>query len=56
MSKSPSKGTFHLAYTGFCLDRSTSSLWRVTFDNPPINPVRMRRRQLRLQFGSSELD
>jgi enoyl-CoA hydratase/carnithine racemase len=39
MSNSPSKGTSHLAYTGFSLDRSTPSLWRVTFDNPPINLI-----------------
>src|SRR5258705_8620061 len=39
MNNSPSKGTSHLAYTGFSLDRSTSSLWRVTFDNPPINLI-----------------
>src|SRR3981189_3988512 len=26
-----------MAYTRFRLDRSTPSLWRVTFDNPPIN-------------------
>jgi len=30
MSNSPSKGTSHLAYTGFSLDRSTPSLWRVS--------------------------
>jgi hypothetical protein len=43
MSNSPSKGTALTAYTRFSLDRSTPSLWRVTFDNPPINlidPVR----------------
>jgi enoyl-CoA hydratase/carnithine racemase len=39
MSNSPSKGTSRLAYTGFSLDRSTPSLWRVTFDNPPINLI-----------------
>src|SRR5260221_5311597 len=39
MSNSPSKGTDHLAFTGFSLDRSTPSLWRVTFDNPPINLI-----------------
>ena len=39
MSNSPSKGTDHLASTGFSLDRSTPSLWRVTFDNPPINLI-----------------
>ena len=39
MNNSPSKGTSHLAYTGFSLDRSTPSLWRVTFDNPPINLI-----------------
>src|ERR1700716_4376189 len=39
MSNSPSKGTSHLASTCFSLDRSTPSLWRVTFDNPPINLI-----------------
>src|SRR5260221_14185338 len=39
MSNSPSKGTSHLAYTGFSLNRSTPSLWRGTFDNPPINLI-----------------
>jgi len=39
MSNSPSKGTSHLAYKGFSLDRSRPSLWRVTFDNPPINLI-----------------
>src|SRR6266436_6494271 len=39
MSNSPSKGTSHPGYTGFSLDRSTPSLWRVTFDNPPINLI-----------------
>src|SRR5258708_12471824 len=39
MSNSPSKCTDHLASTGFSLDRSTPSLWRVTFDNPPINLI-----------------
>src|SRR6267142_923805 len=38
MSNSPSKGTSYLA-TGFSLDRSTLSLWRVTFDNPPIHLI-----------------
>jgi len=28
-----------MAYTRFSLDRSTRSLWRVTFDNPPINLI-----------------
>src|SRR5258707_13639211 len=28
-----------MAYTRFSLDRSTPSLWRVTFDNPPINLI-----------------
>jgi hypothetical protein len=31
MSNSPSKGTAPTAYTRFALDRSTPSLWRVTF-------------------------
>src|SRR5712691_11611665 len=39
MSSSPSKGTALMAYTRFSLDRSTPSLWRVTFDNPPINLI-----------------
>jgi enoyl-CoA hydratase/carnithine racemase len=39
MSNSPSKATDHMASTGFSLDRSTPSLWRVTFNNPPINLI-----------------
>src|SRR3979490_2260020 len=39
ISSSPSKGTALMVYTRFSLDRSTSSLWRVTFDNPPINLI-----------------
>ena len=39
MSNSPSTGTALMAYTRFSLDRSTPSLWRVTFDNPPINLI-----------------
>ena len=39
MSNSPSKGASHLAYSGFSLERSRPSLWRVTFDNPPINLI-----------------
>jgi hypothetical protein len=39
MSNSPSKGTALMAYTRFSLDRSTPSLWRVTFDSPPINLI-----------------
>src|SRR5882757_2138203 len=39
MSSSPSKRTALMAYTRFSLDRSTPSLWRVTFDNPPINLI-----------------
>jgi enoyl-CoA hydratase/carnithine racemase len=39
MTNSPSKGTALMAYTRFRLDRSTPSLWRVTFDNPPINLI-----------------
>src|ERR1700716_3278590 len=39
MSNSPSKGTDLMAYTRFSLDRSTPLLWRVTFDNPPINLI-----------------
>ena len=39
MSNSRSKGTALMAYTRFSLDRSTPSLWRVTFDNPPINLI-----------------
>ncbi len=37
MSNSPSKGTAPTAYTRFALDRSTPSLWRVTFNHPPIS-------------------
>jgi enoyl-CoA hydratase/carnithine racemase len=39
MSDSRSKGAALMAYTRFSLDRSTPSLWRVTFDNPPINLI-----------------
>src|SRR3979490_1384208 len=39
MRDSPSKGTAPMAYTRFNLDRSTASLWRVTFDHPPINLI-----------------
>ena len=39
MSNSPSKGVALMAYTRFALHRSTPSLWRVTFDNPPINLI-----------------
>ena len=39
MSNFPAKGTALMAYTRFSLDRSTPSLWRVTFDNPPINLI-----------------
>src|SRR3979490_1127844 len=39
MSNSPSKGTALMAYTRFSLERSTPLLWRVTFDNPPINLI-----------------
>ena len=39
MSNSCSKGTALMAHTRFSLDRSTPSLWRVTFDNPPINLI-----------------
>src|SRR6202022_2264843 len=39
MSNSPSKGTALMAYTRISLDRSTPLLWRVTFDNPPINLI-----------------
>jgi len=28
-----------MAYKRFSLDRSTPLLWRVTFDNPPINLI-----------------
>jgi enoyl-CoA hydratase/carnithine racemase len=28
-----------MTYTRFTLENSTSSLWRVTFDNPPINLI-----------------
>ena len=39
MSNSSSKGTALTSYTRFSLDRSTPSLWRVTFANPPINLI-----------------
>jgi enoyl-CoA hydratase/carnithine racemase len=39
MSNSPSKRTAPMTDTRFTLDRSTPSLWRVTFDNPPINLI-----------------
>src|SRR5258708_26070383 len=42
MSNTPSKGSALMACTRFSLDRSTPSLWRVTFDNSPtslIDPV-----------------
>lgn len=39
MSNSLPKGTALMAYTRFTLDRSTPSLWRVTFDHPPINLI-----------------
>src|SRR3979409_1112135 len=39
MSNSPSKRAVPIAYTRFSLDKSTPSLWRVTFDNPPINLI-----------------
>ena len=39
MSNSPSKRTALMAFTRFTLDRSTPSLWRVTFDHPPINLI-----------------
>ena len=39
MSNFPSKGSALMAYTRFSLERSTPSLWRVTFDNPPINLI-----------------
>jgi enoyl-CoA hydratase/carnithine racemase len=39
MSNTPSKGHAPTAYARFRLDRSTPSLWRVTFANPPINLI-----------------
>src|SRR5216683_2180578 len=39
MSNSPSKGAALKASPRFSLAKSTSSLWRVTFDNPPINLI-----------------
>ena len=39
MSNSPSKGTALKAFTRFTLDSSTPSLWRVTFNHPPINLI-----------------
>jgi enoyl-CoA hydratase/carnithine racemase len=34
-----SKGTAVMAYTRFTPDSSTPSLWRVTFNHPPINLI-----------------
>jgi enoyl-CoA hydratase/carnithine racemase len=34
-----SKGAAVMAYTRFTLDNSTPSLWRVTFNHPPINLI-----------------
>ena len=39
MSNSPSKRAAPMTYKSFSLDKSTPSLWRVTFDNPPINLI-----------------
>jgi hypothetical protein len=39
MNNSPSKRAAPMTYTRFSLDKSTPSLWRVTFDNPPINLI-----------------
>ena len=39
MSNSPSKRAVPMTYKSFSLDKSTPSLWRVTFDNPPINLI-----------------
>src|SRR5712675_1494540 len=39
MRNFPSKSTVLMARPRFSLDRSTPSLWRVTFDNPPINLI-----------------
>src|SRR5947199_396335 len=39
MSTSPSKRTALMAYTRFNLERSTPSVWRVTFNHPPINLI-----------------
>jgi|SRR5271165_1071659 len=39
MSNSTSLNTAPTTYTRFTLDRSTPSLWRVTFNNPPINLI-----------------
>src|SRR5438876_990483 len=39
MSNSPSKRAAPMTYTRFSLDKSTPTLWRVTFDNPPINLI-----------------
>jgi hypothetical protein len=39
MNNSPSKRAAPMTYTRFSLDKSTPSLWRVTFDNPPISLI-----------------
>ena len=39
MSNFPSKRAAPMTYKSFSLDKSTPSLWRVTFDNPPINLI-----------------
>ena len=39
MSNALSKRAASTTYTRFSLDKSTPSLWRVTFDNPPINLI-----------------
>jgi enoyl-CoA hydratase/carnithine racemase len=39
MSNSPSNRAAPMTYTRFSLVKSTPSLWRVTFDNPPINLI-----------------
>jgi len=39
MSNSSSKRAAPMTYTRFSLVKSTPSLWRVTFDNPPINLI-----------------
>lgn len=39
MNIPPSKRAALMAYTRFTLDRSTPSLWRVTFNHPPINLI-----------------
>ena len=56
MTNSPSKGTALMAYTRFSLDRSTPSLWRVTFKIEPTltmsTPQQTRRETPTQEFRS----